>query len=268
MEMTKRMAKRLGVPPTRAGFLTVPVARTVAETMRFALSFVRNPLRNGSSSFMLSPFRVLSGTPSMPDPPLVAARADAGVPLLAGTTRNEAFDFLKLFGDKGLPGPLAWYAERVMNADGSIKRAYREGRGVTGGVPLLDAVWTDWAFRIPTIRLLEARRAVSHLYEFRWQNPSHPPGLGAPHSIEMPFMRDDLAGALAMGGSDESWVGQNPPQALATEVHDVWVRFAKTGDPGWSPYEDGNRTTMLFDNESRVVDDAASPERQAWAGRR
>lgn len=266
--MTKRMAKRLGVPPTREGFRSVPVDRTAAETLPFALSFVRNPLRNGSASFMLSPFRVLSGTPSMPDPPLVAARADGGVPLLAGTTRNEAYDFLQLFGEKGLPAPLAWYAEHLMKADRGVKKAYRDGRGITGGVPLLDAVWTDWSFRIPTIRLLEERRAVSHLYEFRWESPRHPAGLGAPHTLELPFMRDELAGLLATGAPGEAIVGPNPPQALATAMHDVWVRFAKTGDPGWNPYSPDSRATMLFDTDSRVVDDAAAPERQAWAGRR
>jgi para-nitrobenzyl esterase len=31
-------------------------------------------------------------------------------------------------------------------------------------------------------------------------------------------------------------MGANPPQKLADDMHAAWVRFAKTGDPGWEPW--------------------------------
>jgi len=45
------------------------------------------------------------------------------------------------------------------------------------------------------------------------------------------------------------------PEALARQMSDAWLAFARTGNPNWPPYTPGRRATMLFDVESRVVDD-------------
>ena len=54
------------------------------------------------------------------------------------------------------------------------------------------------------------------------------------------------------------------PQALADEMHQAWVAFAATGDPGWPRYGPDRRATMRFDTVSRVVDDPRSFERRLW----
>ena len=41
------------------------------------------------------------------------------------------------------------------------------------------------------------------------------------------------------------------PQELATEMHDAWVRFIKTGDPGWERYDE-RRLTRVFDERTRT----------------
>jgi len=51
------------------------------------------------------------------------------------------------------------------------------------------------------------------------------------------------------------------PHSLATTMHTAWVRFATTRDAGWSRYEPGKRTTMVFDTSSEVVVDATGSER-------
>jgi len=58
-------------------------------------------------------------------------------------------------------------------------------------------------------------------------------------------------------------VGENPCDALADAMHKAWVSFAKTGDPGWSPFDLEERRTMRFDTESREVLDPWKTERQA-----
>ena len=268
--MTKRFAKLAGVAPTRDALAAIPLDRLTELAFIFGLNFVKNPIRNGASSFMLSPFRALSGTPSLPDAPLVAAAKDAGVPLLTGTTRNESYDFVRLVDNGGVGSRIfAAVGRRFMGGTGRIARAYRKGpRAVSAGVPLLEAVWTDWAFRIPTIRLAEVRRAPTWLYEFRWESPNLPVGLGSPHTIEIPFVRDDLVTPFESGEWGNTQLGSNPPEALAHEMHAAWVRFAKAGDPGWARYETSDRQTMIFDTQSRVAPDAAAVERRAWAGRR
>ncbi|GAB3975348.1 hypothetical protein GCM10029978_059250 [Actinoallomurus acanthiterrae] len=48
-------------------------------------------------------------------------------------------------------------------------------------------------------------------------------------------------------------------------MHETWVRFARTGDPGWDPYDTERRATMRIDAEWTQVDDPRSRERQAWS---
>ncbi len=51
-------------------------------------------------------------------------------------------------------------------------------------------------------------------------------------------------------------------------MHDDFVRFASTGDPGWKQYDTTERTTMIYDTATEPVSDAAGIEREAWVGRR
>jgi para-nitrobenzyl esterase len=270
---TRRAAKKLGIAPTLEGFRSTTVEQTVAQTLPLALEFI-NPFRSGSKAFMISPYRAVHGTPSLPEAPMVVAAASPGVPLMAGTNRNETVGFLKALGRLDRINPfVGGLFKRLMGANGAIQDAYRKGpRRITNTLAVVEAVWTDWGFRMPTLSLIEARLKVAPsvptwLYEFRWDSPAFPPNLGAFHSIEAAFVRDDLASLQALEGA-ELWLGTNPPQQLADRTHAAWVQFAKTGDPGWKAYDLETRATMVFNTSSEVVADAAAPERLAWAGRR
>ena len=269
-KMASRFAKRLGLRATREALSAVAVERTIAESLPFGTAFVTNPIANGTSAFMLSPFRAVYGTPSLPTAPVEAARDDAGVPLLTGTNLNEAYEFAHALDGRGiLSRAVMEIARRMMGGVGRVARAYRRApRAVPSGMPLLEAVWSDWSFRIPTIRLVEARRAPSYLYDFRWGSPSIAKGLGSVHTLEIPFMRDDFDSLLATGEWGRALLGANPPAGLAARMHAAWVAFATTGDPGWPAYEPGRRSTMVFDEVSAVVSDPVRAERLAWEGKR
>jgi para-nitrobenzyl esterase len=143
--------------------------------------------------------------------------------------------------------------------------AYRGARpGATVGELLAD-VLTDWFFRIPAIRVCEARIAPgmgpSWQYEFAWCSPQLDGRLGACHAIEVPFVFDTLA-----NDSCFPLLGDNPPQQLADEVHAAWIAFAATGNPGWAPYELDRRRVMRFAEPSAVVDDPHAELRALWDG--
>ena len=272
-KVTRQLAKRLGVAPTRAGFATTTVERTVAETMPFGLDFI-NPFRHGSKSFTISPFRAVHGTPTLPLAPMDAAAAGPNLPLIAGTARNETIGFLKGLGRlDGINPFVAWFFNRMLGVRRAMKDAYRSGpRGITNSLALVEAAWTDWAFRMPSLRLVEVRVTTAPavptwVYEFRWDSPALPAGLASFHGLDVPFSRDDLSAMLAWPAS-EQWIGREPPAGLASAMHAAWVRFARTGDPGWPAYDLDDRQTMVFDTTSRLVPDAAAPERQAWKGHR
>ncbi|MDR6867494.1 carboxylesterase type B [Microbacterium resistens] len=266
LSVTARIAERLGVAATRDAFAEVPVARTVAEVLPMTMEFA-DPRRWGSRSFMVSPYRAVYGTPSLPEAPMAVAPSSS-VPLLTGTVRNETTGFLQALGSVD---SMNWLVGRSilssLGVDGGIRRAYRGTRDPHRTIDLVEAAWTDWAFRAPTVHLVERRTAPSFLYEFRWESPAFPPGLGANHAMEVPFVRDDLATARAIGPAGELMY-RGAPEGLASRMHRAWVDFAVTGDPGWPAYETSERQTMVFDTESAVESDPSGPERVAWGARR
>jgi len=54
-------------------------------------------------------------------------------------------------------------------------------------------------------------------------------------------------------------------QAMSVRIMDAFVRFARTGDPGWQPYSLAQRETMIFDTNSRVENDPRKWERELFA---
>ena len=264
LRVTARLAERLGIEPTRGAFAAAPLARTIAETIPMAMEFL-DFSRTGAEAFTVSPYRAVHGTASMPLSPLAAA-AGSTVPLMTGTLRNEATGFLTALGMiPDVPEPIAQLMLKVMGADGAVERAYRDGpRRLFTPVALVEAAWTDWAFRMPTLELVEARTAPSHVYEFHWESPSFPPGLGANHALEVPFMRDDLATMRAVGPAGEALLGPDAPAQLAHRMHVAFADYARSGDPGWPAYSRTERSTYVFDAVDTLANDPAAMERQAW----
>ena len=85
----------------------------------------------------------------------------------------------------------------------------------------------------------------------------------AVHTVELPFVfgladRPELNGPHALLGPAA------PPAGLADRVHATWIRFARTGDPGWDRYDTGRRATMRIDGEWTQVEDPRGEERMAW----
>ncbi len=60
----------------------------------------------------------------------------------------------------------------------------------------------------------------------------------------------------------------NPTPAqrqMSETVMDAFIRFARTGNPGWRPYDVRSRQTMVFDTQSHVVSDPRKWERKLFA---
>ena len=199
------------------------------------------------------------GTDVLPEPPLDAIRAglNAGVPVLAGSNRDETT--LWGYGEVDT-GVVERAAARLGGPD--LLAAYRRARPGATARELMTAITTDHMFRIPAIRLAEARGANTWLYQFNWR--SRLPHLGATHALEIPFAFDNLH----QPGVD-AFVGPGPrPQHVADAMHDVWTRFMRDGDPGFPAYSIERRETMVFDDVSEVVEDPDQAERLAWEGLR
>jgi para-nitrobenzyl esterase len=71
---------------------------------------------------------------------------------------------------------------------------------------------------------------------------------------------DDIG--LAFGTT----AGESPDRAaMSATVMDAFVRFARSGDPGWPAYDLRERQTMIFDRDSRVASDPRRWERELFA---
>ena len=85
----------------------------------------------------------------------------------------------------------------------------------------------DGLFRTASDRLAAAHGGARR-YLFDWRGGPY----GACHAVELPFVfeRTELPALRDPAGL----LGADVPAGLAAEVHGAWVRFATTGDPGWS----------------------------------
>jgi len=115
--------------------------------------------------------------------------------------------------------------------------------------------------RLPSLQMAERKLALKaadvFVYLFAWETPVLGGRLRACHTLEIPFVFNTLEGA-AITGSDPSRL------PLGETVARAWLAFARTGNPGWKPYDTTIRPTMVFDLESRVENDPFGAERKIW----
>ena len=213
----------------------------------------------------VAPFYPVEGNAVVPASPLeaIVGGASRGIPLLTGTNRHETTLFG--YGDAD-DARLARIAQRY-GAE-KVLEAYRKNRPGASADDLLIAFTTDHMFRIPAIRLLEARTAHADtpgwMYWFCWESRAFEGRLKATHALEIPFAFDNLdrPGVDVFIGPGER------PQAVAAAMHRAWTEFVQSGDPGWAPYDLERRATMKFGDRSELVSDPDGSERQAWEGLR
>jgi para-nitrobenzyl esterase len=265
--VAKELGLALGREATAASLAEVGLPEFIrAQTaVRDALLAQPDPSRFGAtivaSSMAFIP--VVDGD-LIPVHPLaaVAAGAGSGVTLLTGTTTEEYRLFLVPTGvaglvtEEGLAGLLT-----ALGISPAVADLYRANRPDATPGDLLAAVITDRFFRLPGLAVAQARAAwpaATYVYEFAWPSPVS--GLGACHSLEIPFVFDNLSGE----GADLA-LGPAPPAELADRMHAAWIAFARDGDPGWRSFDD-TYPVMIFDSPGGGLQaDPRGDERRIWA---
>ncbi len=219
---------------------------------------------------------------NLPDLPIneIAAGSAAGIPVMAGTNRDE----VKLFMATVRRDPID--DEELLNAvqaslgsdeakAASLVAAYRSSRGAKGlpdsNLDILDAIQSDARMRMPAIRLALAQRAhqpLTYMYLFTYPSPARGGSLGSCHALEMPFVFGTLHAP-----TQDRFAGSGPEvEALSRRMMDAWLSFARTGSPGhegigaWPAYDDSSRPTMVFDLETGLESDPFGEERRAIQG--
>lgn len=258
-----RLAEILEVEPTRAAISTVPVDRLVAAQAQVGRELSAKPqsARWGDVADKGLPFLPVVDGEVLPLKPIAAITAGASfdIDLLIGNNAEEA-GLLLTPGNKiaALPKWLVYIAARQAHLPFSGVRTYFRGMPRTKASAVLVSILTDFLYRIPALRIAEAHPRA-WVYEFDWATPAFGGALGACHGVELPFVFDNLVHPDWSG-----MTGDAAPQSVATEVHSVWVAFARTGDPGWERYSTATRVAMRFGEPSATIEDDRAAEREVW----
>ncbi|RPF22652.1 carboxylesterase/lipase family protein [Myceligenerans xiligouense] len=252
--LTRRIAKHLGVPATRAAFAEIPASRL--SDAEQTVTHGSTPIGGGLA------YSLAIDAELVPRPPLESLRdgAASGIPLLIGLTSEEYRLWLVPTGlvDRlgFLPFALARLRYRVTSR---IMRIYRALHPGAARGELLGHLAGDMLIGLPYMKIAKARAtrgAPTHFYEFAWRSPVA--GLGAAHAVELGFVFDRLDSA-----DWEALSGPDAPQGLADEMHAAWVSFARTGEPGWSGWQE-DESIKVFDTEAPAGDTPLVRRLRAW----
>ncbi|HVF17236.1 MAG TPA: carboxylesterase family protein [Steroidobacteraceae bacterium] len=102
----------------------------------------------------------------------------------------------------------------------------------------------------------------TYVYHLTWRQPVEGGRRVSQHSLDLPFVFDNVAAAPHMTGPETEQT-----RAMVDAMANSWLAFARSGDPNnasvptWAPYDLTRRNTMLFDVPSQAVDDPHKAER-------
>ncbi|MEU1146725.1 carboxylesterase/lipase family protein [Streptomyces sp. NPDC005863] len=214
----------------------------------------------------LSPFSVVADRQPAD---AVAAGAGADVDLLVGTNAEEGNLYLVPSGAHATStnADVRAVAEASHPAPDVLLEAYRAAYPGAAPGRLRSAVLGDALFGAGSWALADAHADGSaggtYSYLFAWRSRALGGELGAAHTTELPFVFGadpaPLRGPGALHGPGD------PPAGLAAHMRAAWIRFARTGDPGWAAYDTRSRSTMVIDRAWEVCEDPREPLRLAWA---
>ncbi|MCX5384676.1 carboxylesterase/lipase family protein [Streptomyces sp. NBC_00083] len=266
-QVTATLADRLGTAPTAAALAGIAPQRLADELTALCVDLPQYRERWGRLTHLgIAVCPVIDGEVLTETPwtALANGRA-AGVDLLIGHTRDEFRLFSVMMGRRGTftaqdaDTALDMFAPAPGGPD-----AYRAAHPHAGPEELLETVYSDATFRMPSLLLAEANAAAggnSFLFELHLSSPTIG---GACHSLDVP---------LAFGTMDsptgKQLLGDEPtPEAVevSRELQQGWVRFVATGNPGWAAYDPDRQLTRVLATEPRTVPYPEEASRRIWQG--
>ncbi len=204
-----------------------------------------------------------------------APPCSARVPVLLGSTHDETRLFyvnepgFSKIDDSEMRARLVPAMKCDAAMVDAVVAAYRKERPGLSPADLFLLITTQYMFSCPSAlvaeRMAARTTAPAWLYRFDWVSPG-PIGqrIRAAHAVDVPLVFD-LVGPHPL-------IDESPARSrMATLMSNTWTRFARTGDPNgvglprWPRYDSTVRSTLVFDNEPKVLDDPAPELRLAGA---
>jgi para-nitrobenzyl esterase len=202
-----------------------------------------------------------------------APEVSAGVPIMVGTTRDEAallFRMMPKLGDmtdQQMRDQLQALGPHAVEAIAVDEKVHPGETPIHRLVNVETAAGARANAYLMAERKVEQGRAPAFLYIFAWRAPGADEVFRSNHGLDV--------GLVFSNSHLSTWSGVTP-QALAmqTVMTATWTAFAHKGDPDnptiphWPAYDLAKRPTILLMQQSQVVDDFEAPTRVFWAQNR
>jgi para-nitrobenzyl esterase len=229
----------------------------------------------GNQGLRLAPVvdgRTLPTDPFDPTAPELSAH----VPLLIGSVETEVTFMprqqLDPIDDADLHSRVKQSARCDDPQADKLIEVYRKGRPGISNIDLHLILASDTGFRAG-VRTEADRKAAQaaqgnapvYMYYFTWRSPVRDGKLKAFHTLEIPFVFENVDIGKPMTGTGQE------RYALSDKMSRAWVAFARTGNPNhkglpnWPAFNTDQRATMILNNECKTVNDPGKEERLALA---
>lgn len=263
--LTESLLKELGIAKADARKLQTIDVETLSAAQRKVI---------GAAGARFSPMldgRTFTAHPFLPDAPTMSSH----LPLMLGTTRSE------LTNQMGRqPGIFdmneAQAKERLKSFvnEEDVDEAYRIFQASRPEANPSEVFFTIASARgyvrdqtiLAEQRVKAGGRGRTYVYRLMWRQPVEGGRRVSQHSLDLPFMFDNVAAGANMTGPETE-----STRAMVDAMAGSWLAFARKGDPNnsavskWAPYDLQRRNTMMFDVPSVAVDDPHRAEREFMA---
>ena len=118
----------------------------------------------------------------------------------------------------------------------------------------------DLYFRSSALKIAQIHsKNKGNVYLYYWAHPYSLPGYGACHACELTYVLDNLH-------LNKDFGDKNVNYKLGAEAQNMWVNFAKCGDPStkeikWEKYDEKNSYCMVFRDEPELKSHIFKKER-------
>jgi para-nitrobenzyl esterase len=250
----EQFLKQLGITKQRIGTLqTLPLTQLLAAQTSMPPGVGFSPVI-GNEVLPHHPFDP-SAPPESKDVPMIVGTTldDAALGMTNYTLDEESLK-------KQLQQQLGTNAERVY-------RLYRDTYPNISPYLVQARIATDRRFRRSAFKQAELKAAAGnanvYLYLWEWVAPGFDGKFGAVHGVDVGPALHDFRGPINGSGSAAG-------QRITDQFAAAWTAFAKNGrpdapiNPAWQAYKTDTRATMVFDSNTRVVNDYRREFRLLW----
>lgn len=252
------VVRKLGLTQaTIKDILTKPVAEIQAAAEGNQAAIGSSPVIDGRS---------ITRHPFDPDAP---AQSSA-VPLLIGSNRTEGTSLdgatnPTLFDLTFETLPAALRKAFPKKDPQAIISLYLKNRPGLKADELYFMAGADSRFMARSVTIADRKSAAGgapvYFYHLDWVTPVMDGRRYVPHALDIGMVFDNVAKSASMSGSGPG------AQAIADQMSESWLAFAKTGNPSnasvpdWPAYKADQRHMMVFGEKPQVMTDIRAAER-------